>query len=122
MKTFKTDLIQLASLEGYIACSLVRFDTGECMYKHVSPKETFNIQLTSAYYNELIKLNQKNMKTVNLDNNFSSFTLQTNKHVHIIRAIKNNPFVFIYLLIRKNEIDSGKTFKLLGTIEKKLKL
>ncbi len=85
------------SLNGAIAASVVDWKTGMVLCSE--SRDGFDIELASAGNAEVVKAKMQTMKSLQLEGDIEDILITLSDQFHIIRTIKSNPSLFLYLAV-----------------------
>lgn len=102
----KQALEMLTEIPGFIAAAIVDSNNGMIFVSEV--REDFAIEMAAAANTEVVKAKLRAMKEIGLGNDYIDDILITlGTQYHIIRPLKINPSIFIYIAVSNKSVNIG---------------
>lgn len=90
----------LAGLDGFIAAALADSDSGMTLGT-VGGGNDFDIEVGAAANTDVVRAKAKAMKALKLDDSIEDILISLHSQYHLIRPLRDNPKVFLYLALRR---------------------
>lgn len=91
----------IKQIDGFIASAIAHAESGMAMGMNGGGKD-FDIEIAVAANSEVIKSKLKAMKALKIKGGIEDILITLEHHYHLIRPMKSNPAVFIYLVLDRN--------------------
>lgn len=103
---------------GAIGTCLVDYKSGMCL--GTSGGAGFNLDIAAAGNTEVVKAKMKVINSLALRDNIEDILITLGNQYHIIRLVKNDESLFIYLVLNKANSNLAMARYMLQQVEKKL--
>lgn len=100
MSDIQNSLEEILTIDGAMAASLV--DSGSGMVLGESGTG-FDMELAAAGNSEVVKAKLKTMNSLGLKGSIEDILITLDDQYHIIRPIKNQTGLFLYIVLRKDQ-------------------
>ena len=101
-----TDISELVEVDGFIAACLVDSESGLTMGT-VGGGSGFDLDAAAAGNTEVVRAKLKAMKLLQLKDRIEDILITLGSQLHLIRPLKANPTVFLYLALDKRAANLG---------------
>lgn len=99
MSDIKDSLNGLLDINGAIAACLVDSNSGMVLGK---AGNSIDLDLAAAVNTEVVSAKKRAIKELKLNDQIDDILITLGKQYHIIRPLKSNPDLFIYLVLNKS--------------------
>jgi len=111
-------LTDVLTLPGALATSIVDWKSG--MVLASQNNGSFDIELASAGNAEVIKAKMATMKSLKNEGSIEDILITLSDQIHIIRVLKDNPDLFIYLALNSDKANLALARNKLSSSESNL--
>ncbi len=119
MATPKESLPKLMEIDGCIGACIV--DSASGMLLAASGGGAgLNLEIAAAGNTEVVRAKRKTMKALNLTDQIEDILITLGKHYHLIRPLRSNDSLFIYLALDKAKSNLAMARHSLAAVEKEL--
>jgi predicted regulator of Ras-like GTPase activity (Roadblock/LC7/MglB family) len=99
------DLSKASTIAGFIGACLVDLDTGLMLTSHGGGK--IDLEAASALSTEIMKANALAIEGMKLDDQVEDMLVSMGKQIHIMRPMRANPGVFLYVVLERAKANLG---------------
>ena len=114
----KSVLDEAMMIDGAVGCALVDWKTGMCL--GTAGGQGLNLEVAAAGNTEVVKAKMKTMSALGLRDNIEDILITLGNQYHLIRIVKGESSLFIYLALNKANSNLAMSRHLLNAAEKKL--
>jgi hypothetical protein len=118
MANAKETLPKLLEIEGCVGACIVDSNSG--MTLGSLGGNGLDLEAAAAGNTEVVRAKRKTMKALSLNDNIEDMLITLGKAYHVIRPLKSNDALFIYLVLDKNKANLAMSRHQLREIEKDL--
>lgn len=119
MATTKECTERLMEIDGAIGCCLVDSSSGMVLAQ-AGGGDLFNLEIAAAGNTEVVRAKRKTMKALDLQDGIEDILITLHRQYHLIRLLRSNDALFLYLVLDKAKSNLAMARHLLGDIEKDL--
>ena len=101
MANVKESLTRILEIDGAIGACVVDSNSG--MMLGSEGGAGVNLEVAAAGNTEVVRAKRKTMKALNLNDQIDDILITLGKQYHIIRPLRSNDALFIYLVLDKNK-------------------
>ncbi|MET0594507.1 MAG: roadblock/LC7 domain-containing protein [Polyangiaceae bacterium] len=101
MANVKESLTRILEIDGAMGACVVDSNSG--MMLGSEGGTTVNLEVAAAGNTEVVRAKRKTMKALNLNDAIDDILITLGKQYHIIRPLRSNDALFIYLVLDKNK-------------------
>ncbi|MCA0044678.1 roadblock/LC7 domain-containing protein [Celeribacter litoreus] len=117
-----TNISELKNVTGFVGACLVDSETG-LMLESESSRVSFDLEAAAAANTEVVRSKNAAMKVLGLDHDHIEDILITlGTQLHLIRPLTDNPSVFLYLALDRQNANLGMARLSLRKVEGTLKI
>ncbi|WP_309385784.1 hypothetical protein [Cerasicoccus frondis] len=116
----QVELDELTSINGFIGACLVDSDSG--MVLGMVGGGQINLDVAAAGNTEVVKAKRKTMQSLGLDDKIEDILITLGTQYHLIRPLKSNEAVFLYIALLRSQANLGMARISLATFEKGISL
>lgn len=117
----KEVLAEIEKIDGFIAAAVAHGESGMAMGV-VGGGSGFNIEVAVAANSQVVKAKAKAMKALKLNGGIEDILITLHDQYHIIRPLRDNPIVFIYLALERSKSNLAMARFKVASLEEKLTL
>jgi hypothetical protein len=110
---------KLMEIDGAVGCCLVDSNSG-MMLAQAGGGSALNLEMAAAGNTEVVRAKRKTMKSLDLKDNIEDILITLNRQYHLIRLLKNNEALFLYLVLDKGRANLAMARHVLADVEKDL--
>ena len=114
-------LADLEQIDGFIAAAVAHGESGMAMGTS-GGGSGFNIEVAVAANSQVVKAKTKAIKALKLEGGIEDILITLETQYHIIRPLRDNPIVFIYLSLERERANLAMARFQVASAEQKLKL
>ena len=114
-------LQDLQKIDGFIAAAIAHGESGMALGS-VGGGDAFNIDVAVAANSEVVRSKHKAMKALGLEGSIEDILITLDEQYHLIRPLRKNTSVFIYLALNRSSANLAMARLKLGMVEAKLKI
>lgn len=114
------DISGLEELEGFIGGCLVDSSSGLVLGKQGA--NNFDLDTAAAGNTEVVRAKIKTMKSLNIKGGIEDILITLDSQYHLIRLLKTNMEVFLYVVIDKKRGNLGMARSIAKKVEESLDL
>ena len=114
----KESLNKLQQIDGFIAAAVAHGESGMSMGQITSAG--FNIEVAVAANSQVVKAKLKAMTALKIGGGIEDILITLEDQYHLIRPMKKNPIVFIYLAVDRAKANLAMARFTLQSIEDEL--
>ena len=118
MATAKETLPKLLEIDGCLGACIVDSDSG--MTLGSTAGSPLDLEIAAAGNTEVVRAKRKTMKALNLQDTIEDMLITLGKAYHMIRPLRSNDALFIYLVLDKQKANLAMARHQLKQIEKEL--
>jgi hypothetical protein len=118
MATAKETLPKLLEIDGCLGACIVDSDSG--MTLGSTGGSPLDLEIAAAGNTEVVRAKRKTMKALNLQDTIEDMLITLGKAYHMIRPLRSNEALFIYLVLDKQKANLAMARHQLKQIEKEL--
>lgn len=115
-----TDISGLQELDGFIGGCLVNSDNGLILGKH--GEGSFDLDTAAAGNTQVVRAKRKTMKALGIQGGIEDILITLDNQLHLIRLLKSNPAIFLYVVIDKSKGNLGMARSVVKKVEEGLDL
>lgn len=115
------NISELKSINGFIAASLVDFDSGLMLASEVGNSK-FDIETAAAANCDFIRAKTTAMEALGLDDHIEELLITLGTQLHMIRPLSSNASLFVYVALDRKVANLGMARLTLKNVEGKLKV
>ncbi|HEX4499365.1 MAG TPA: hypothetical protein VIE43_27075 [Thermoanaerobaculia bacterium] len=119
MANTKASMDKLMEIDGAVGCCLVDSNSG-MMLAQAGGGSALNLEMAAAGNTEVVRAKRKTMKSLDLKDNIEDILITLNRQYHLIRLLKNNEALFLYLVLDKGRANLAMARHVLADVEKDL--
>jgi hypothetical protein len=113
----KESLDKLMQIDGAVGTCVVDSDSGMVLGA-TGGGGSINLEIAAAGNTEVVRAKRKTMAALNLKDDIDDILITLGKAYHLIRPLKTNTAIFVYLVIDKNRGNLAMARHQLSAIEK----
>jgi hypothetical protein len=113
----KASMDKLMEIDGAVGCCLVDSNSG-MMLAQAGGGAALNLEMAAAGNTEVVRAKRKTMKALDLKDNIEDILITLNRQYHLIRLLKNNEALFLYLVLDKGRANLAMARHVLAEAEK----
>ncbi|HKI01894.1 MAG TPA: hypothetical protein VKK31_07945 [Thermoanaerobaculia bacterium] len=117
MANTKASMDRLMEIEGATGCCLVDSSSGMVLAQ-VGGGPAFNLEIAAAGNTEVVRSKRKTMKALDLKDTIEDILITLNRQYHLIRPLRNNEALFLYLVLDKSRANLAMARHVLAEAEK----
>jgi hypothetical protein len=110
---------RLMEIDGAIGCCLVDSNSG-MMLAQGGGGQGLDLEIAAAGNTEVVRSKRKTMKALDLKDTIEDILITLNRQYHLIRLLKNNDGLFLYLVLDKGKANLAMSRHMLSEVEKEL--
>lgn len=114
------DLSGLKSIDGLVGACLVDSDSGLVLGKEGGGD--FDLDTAAAGNTEVIRAKRKTMNALGIDGGIEDILITLDDQYHLIRLLKSNEAIFLYVVLDKDKGNLGMARMVLKKVESTLDL
>ncbi|MBK1874241.1 hypothetical protein FE848_13495 [Marinobacter sp. 1-3A] len=114
------DLSGLKGIDGLVGACLVDSDSGLVLGKEGGGE--FDLDTAAAGNTEVIRAKRKTMNALGIDGGIEDILITLDDQYHLIRLLKSNDAIFLYVVLDKNKGNLGMARMVLKKVESTLDL
>ena len=118
MATAKETLPKLLEIDGCLGACIVDSDSG--MTLGSTAGSPLDLEIAAAGNTEVVRAKRKTMKALSLQDTIEDMLITLGKAYHMIRPLRSNEALFIYLVLDKQKANLAMARHQLKQIEKEL--
>jgi hypothetical protein len=115
----KESLANILQIDGAIGTCLVDSNSG-MMLGADGGGTVVDLEVAAAGNTEVVRAKRKTMAALKLEDNIEDILITLGKHYHLIRPLRSNDALFIYLVLDKSKGNLAMARHQLGQTEKSL--
>ncbi|HEV8549124.1 MAG TPA: hypothetical protein VGQ57_08850 [Polyangiaceae bacterium] len=119
MANVKESLGKILEIDGAIGACVVDSNSG-MMLGSEGGGSVVNLEVAAAGNTEVVRAKRKTMKALNLADNIDDILITLGKQYHLIRPLRTNDALFIYLVLDKAKSNLAMARHQLTAIESNL--
>lgn len=121
MANIQDSLKRLMELDGATGCCVVDSNSG-MMLGSTGGSPSFNMEVAAAGNTEVVRAKRKTMAALKLSESIDDILVTLSSQYHLIRPLKNNDALFIYLVLDKSRGNLAMARHMLTTVEGEMKV
>ena len=121
MSNIKESLAKIMQLDGAMGTCVVDSNSG-MMLGAEGGGSVVNLEVAAAGNTEVVRAKRKTMKALNLSDNIDDILITLGKQYHLIRPLRSNDALFIYLVLDKTKSNLAMARHQLMAIESTLSI
>lgn len=121
MANIQDSLKKLMELDGAMGCCVVDSNSG-MMLGAEGGSPSLNLEVAAAGNTEVVRSKRKTMAALKLSDSIDDILITLNSQYHLIRPMKSNDALFIYLVLDKQRGNLGMARHILTAIEGEMKV
>lgn len=114
------DLSGLKGIDGLVGACLVDSDSGLVLGKESGGE--FDLDTAAAGNTEVIRAKRKTMNALGIEGGIEDILITLDDQYHLIRLLKSNEAIFLYVVLDKNKGNLGMARMVLKKVESTLDL
>jgi predicted regulator of Ras-like GTPase activity (Roadblock/LC7/MglB family) len=114
------ELKKLNDLTGFIGACVVDSDTG--MVMAMESKGGLDLELAAAGNTEVVRAKRRTIASLNMRDEIEDILISLKHQYHIIRLLRNNDRVFIYVAIDRNQGNLALARVMIQKVEETIRL
>ena len=116
MANVKESLVKILEIDGAIGACVVDSNSG-MMLGAEGGGSAVNLEVAAAGNTEVVRAKRKTMKALNLSDSIDDILITLGKQYHVIRPLRSNDALFIYLVLDKSKSNLAMARHQLAGIE-----
>lgn len=100
-----TDISRISEIAGFIGACLVDGDTG-LMLTSIGGR-SIDLEAAAAAATGVVKAQTAAIEALNLDDRPEEMLISLGRQIHILRSLRNNPGVFLLVVLDRSEATLG---------------
>lgn len=117
MANTKMSLDKLMDIDGAVGCCLVDSNSGMVLAQ-AGGGAGLNLEVAAAGNTEVVRAKRKTMKNLDLKDAIEDILITLGRQYHLIRLLKTNEALFLYLVLDKNRGNLAMARHVLAEAEK----
>lgn len=117
MSNTKVSLDRLMEIDGAVGCCLVDSNSGMVLAQ-IGGGTALNLEVAAAGNTEVVRAKRKTMKNLDLKDTIEDILITLNRQYHLIRLLRTNEALFLYLVLDKNRANLAMARHVLAESEK----
>ncbi len=117
MANAKVSLDRLMEIDGAVGCCLADSNSGMVLAQ-AGGGAAFNLEVAAAGNTEVVRAKRKTMKSLDLKDNIEDILITLNRQYHLIRLLRSNEALFLYLVLDKSKANLAMARHVLADTEK----
>lgn len=114
------DISGLKEIEGFVGGCLVDSESG--LVLGTEGGNNFDLDTAAAGNTEVVRAKRKTMSALGISGSIEDILITLDDHYHLIRLLKSNDAVFLYVVLDKTSGNLGMARMLTRNVEKTLDL
>lgn len=119
MANTKASMDRLMEIDGAVGCCLVDSNSG-MMLAQAGGGTGLNLEMAAAGNTEVVRAKRKTMKALDLKDNIEDILITLSRQYHLIRLLRNNEALFLYLVLDKGRANLAMARHVLAEAEKEI--
>ena len=120
MNNIKESLQKLMQIDGAIGTCVVDSESGMVLGEAGGGVNVFNLEIAAAGNTEVVRSKRKTMAALSLKDSIEDILITLNKQYHLIRPLRANDAIFVYLVLDKSRGNLAMARHQLTAVEKEM--